>query len=113
MKRKSEHQYQQNEQLLIASNNWGGWGRGMVFNTFQQYFSYIVAIIYWWRKADYPEKTTDLPQVADKLYHITLYWVYLTRAGFKSLNIEKTATYVNGNSDPCLGQAQKFGGLNL
>jgi hypothetical protein len=22
---------------------------------------------YWWRKPQYPEKTTDLPQVADKL----------------------------------------------
>jgi len=28
---------------------------------FQQYFSYIVAVsFYWWRKPEYSEKTTDL-----------------------------------------------------
>ena len=41
----------------------------MVFNTtFQQYFSYIVAVkFYWWRKLEYKEKTADIPQVTDKL----------------------------------------------
>jgi hypothetical protein len=28
---------------------------------------------YLWRKPEYLKKTTDLPQVVDKLYHMTLY----------------------------------------
>ena len=38
---------------------------------------------FYWRNLEYLEKTTDLPQVADKLYHIILYRVHLAWAGFE------------------------------
>ena len=61
---------------------------------FQQYFSYIVAVnfIGGELKHVYLEKTSNLPQVTDKLYHLMLYWVHLTWVG-----LELTTLVVIGN----------------
>ena len=42
---------------------------------------------HWWRKQEYPMKTTDLPQVTDKRYHIILHRVHFVTSRFRTYNL--------------------------
>ena len=78
------------------THKWGGLGLWCLIPLSTIFQLYRGCQFYWCRKPEYLEKTTEMPQVTDKLYHILLYQVHLVWAGF-----ELTTLVVIGTN--CIG----------
>ena len=56
----------------------------MLLNATYKIRQLLVGKFYWWIKSEHSEKTEDLSQVTDKLYHIMLYRIHFAISGVRT-----------------------------
>jgi hypothetical protein len=93
--------------LLVSLKIWVGLGLCCLTPLLTIFQLYLGSQSYWWRKPEYLEKTINLSQITDKIYHIMLYRVHLSWVEF-----EVTTLVVIGN-DPTTIRSRRPKNMNL
>ena len=75
--------------------------------------SEMMTLVFWWRKPEYPEETTDLRQVTDETFHTyglcPVRGLNLGRSGVKQSELRRNESGALAHSRPGVGPVSLYG----